>query len=185
VAGVVLLTKLSSLLSPFNLYFTFSELISSTKNGYSPIAFLIKATIPILVGALYFTLSRHLSEQSTAMAGDARIDFELTAQVGAGFGALLLAWPALMLWEFVAAEAVLPLRVQFILVYALYVVSFAYLCSTGVALARLAWAQGLTSADLGARLRSQYAIISVGRPLIIALVTGGFADWASRHLISG
>jgi hypothetical protein len=166
------------------LYFTFSDLISSTKEGYAPLAFLIKATIPILVGASYFGLSQHLLAAAGTSAEN-RIDLELTAQTGAGFAALLLAWPALMLWEFVAAEAVLALRVQFILVYVLYTVSFAYLASAGVLLARLAWSQGLTNADLRAGIKSQYALIAAGRSLIIALTTGGFADWASSRLIGG
>jgi hypothetical protein len=187
VAGVVFLTKLSSLLSPFNLYFTFSELISSSPTSwYNPLSFIIKAVIPLLVGAIYFTVHRYLvgflhTEKPIELRD---VNLELTAQAGTGFGALLLAWPALMLWEFVVSESVLPLRIQFVLVYVLYVVSFSYLGSVGVVLARLVWAQGLSDPEIRQKLKLNYELIVAGRSLVVALLTGGFADWVSKRLIS-
>jgi hypothetical protein len=182
IGSIVLLTRLSSLLSPFNLYFTFSDLITSSRGTPNPFPFLIKAGIPFLTGMMLYGLYRRRDSALVGVLEANGINLELTAQTGAGLGALLMAWPAIVLWEFVVSDAVLALRFQFILVYALYVASFAYLASTGVTLSRLFRTQRLSLPDLPTQLRTQYQLAVAARSLIIALGTGGVAEWASAHL---
>jgi hypothetical protein len=178
-AGTVLLTKLSSLLAPFNLYFTFTELVKSGEGGYGLLPFLVKMLIPFSVGALFF---HHQKERDLALSSSpSAINLELTAAAGSAFGALLLSWPAIVLWEFVVSAPIYGYRVQFIVVYALYVVSFAYLSSAGVMAARLVWLQGDAS-RLKGQLKTQSQLIAVVWAMIFALATGGFADWASKQL---
>lgn len=154
-AAVILFTKLSSLLSPFNLYFTFSDLITSSREGYNPLPFLIKVGIPFAVGMVFYSLFRRrdVALKENAVAQPDFINLELTAQAGAGFAALLLAWPAIVLWEFVVKDPVLELRLPFLLIYVLYIVAFAYLCCAGVIIARLAWTYGLSAEELPKQIR--------------------------------
>jgi hypothetical protein len=131
----------------------------------------------------YYSLYRRrdIAFQTAPQQSDA-LNLELTAQVGAGFAALLLAWPAIVLWEFVVNNAVLGLRLQFLLIYALYIVAFAYLGSTGVIFARISWVQGISAEALPRQLRSQYQLLNAARSLIVALGTGSIAEWASTQL---
>ena len=182
VFAIVLLTRLSSLLSPFNLYFTFSDLISAPRGTYNPFPFIIKLAIPLLVGVLYYSLFKHRDSLVSSPQEPSGLNLELTALAGGGFGALLLAWPAIVLWEFVITGAVLTLRAEFVLIYALYVVAFAFLTSAGVSLARYTRTQGISAATTPAHLKSGYQLAMTLRSLIVALGTGGFAEWASYHL---
>lgn len=186
-AGIVLITKLSSLLSPFNLYFTFSELVTSGEGGYGLLPFLVKMAIPFSVGALYFYRYQArdmftLSDQPDALRP---INLELTAMSGAGMGALMLSWPAIVGWEFIVSETVYKYRAQFVIVYILYVVSFALVARAGVLAARIVATKGETSSEeIKGRLSLQYQFINLTWWMLMALATGGIADWASKNVTS-
>jgi hypothetical protein len=187
IAGTVLLTKITSLLAPFNLYFTFSQLVTSGEGGYGVLPFLVKMAIPFAVGVCYFLRYRQRDGRANASKSTAHstINLELTAATGAALGAALLSWPAIVLWEFVVSEPVLNFRVQFILVYILYIISFAYIACTGVMVARLMSAKDASMSDVQQKLNRQYQYMVIVRSLVTALATGGVADWASRHLSNG
>lgn len=183
-AATVLLTKLSSLLAPFNLYFTFTDLVKSGEGGYGLLPFLVKLLIPFMVGVAYFYRFRH-RDVALAPPDDRGINIELTAAAGAALGAILLSWPAIVLWEFVVSPTIYSYRVQFFLVYFLYIVSFAYVACAGVLATRLVWLQDASRSELRQRMTSKYQFVLVVWTLIFALATGGFADWASKQLTPG
>ena len=66
IGSIVLLTRLSSLLSPFNLYFTFSDLITSSRETLNPFPFLIKAGIPFLTADKRIILASSTGRSSCA-----------------------------------------------------------------------------------------------------------------------
>jgi hypothetical protein len=121
--AVVALTRLSQFL-PTQYYFSFAgflyyhELAGEAGDIREPthwLALLIKLAIPVLVGLLMGLI---WEEDGIAAAGTA------------GFGgAFLLCWPGIVEWDLIANPMLADRRNQFLLLYAAYVGSFAYLCS--------------------------------------------------------
>jgi hypothetical protein len=140
-AATVLLTKVSSLLAPFNLYFTFADLLKSGEGGYGLLPFFVKMLIPFMVGATYFHFAKARDASLEPTARRPLINLELTAGAGAALGALLLSWPAIVLWELVVSPTIYLYRLQFFIVYVLYIVSFWWIACAGVLAARLVWTQ--------------------------------------------
>lgn len=185
-AGTVFLTKFSSLLAPFNLYFTFADLVKSGgEGGYGVLPFFVKMFIPFLVGALYFFYAKGRDAILAESTGGYTINVELTAGVGAALAALLLSSPAIVLWEFVVSPTIYLYRVQFLIVYGLYIGSFFWIGCAGTLTARLVWSQDASRTELQNRLKTQSQFILIIWTLILSLATGGFADWASQHLAPG
>jgi hypothetical protein len=187
--ATVLVTKVSSLLSPFSLYFSFSELVTTAgEGGYGLLPFFVKMFIPFGVGAIYFVAFKKRDATAAAAKDIGRkrlINLELTAATGAAFAALLLSWPAIMKWEFVVSETIFKYRVQFVAVYFLYFASFLIVAAAGVMAARLSWMQRASAQELRERLRPQYQFVLTVWAIVFALATGGFADWASKTIGPG
>jgi len=181
--GTVLLTKISSLLAPFNLYFTFTDLVRSGEGGYGLLPFLVKLLIPFTVGVVFFNRFKHRDATLLSTSDHQKINVELTAASGAAFGAILLSWPAIVLWEFIVSPAIFSYRVQFVFVYILYIISFGYVACAGVMAARLVWLQGTSKSEIRQHFKTQYQFVLLVWTLVFALASGGFADWASKQLV--
>lgn len=115
---IVLLTQLSQIL-PGQFYFTFAGFLGivpeTTPTHWSALA--IKLTIPAATGVL---LGRIWGGDGLDAAGPAGIS-----------GALLMAWPAVILWDFVVPTYAHHRRNAFLIFYALYLASFCSLCRAG------------------------------------------------------
>lgn len=126
IALIVLLTKLTHFL-PAEYYFSFAGFLyvqdvadPAVGGQLHWMSLVIKLATPLLVGLILGAL---WTDDGIASAGPA------------GFaGALLLCWPGLVEWELVASPDVVARRNQFLLLYALYIGSFAYLCAAGARL---------------------------------------------------
>jgi hypothetical protein len=130
---VVLLTRLSSVLDPFGLYFTFQSLFFGTEGTFAPWALLVKLLIPLISGAAIVAIAiavaigmRHRTLPRNA---------DLSAQVGGFFAAILMSWPMIVHWDALAAREVADKYGAFVLIYCLYAIAFFYLSGIGAALA--------------------------------------------------
>lgn len=183
IGATIFLAKLSSLLAPFSLYFTFTDLVKTGEGGYGPLPFLIKLLIPFAIGVCYFKLFKDRDAKLSHRGEGQRVNLELTASFGALFGALLLSWPAIVLWELIVSPAIYSYRMQFVLVYLLYMASFAWVSCAGVMAARAVWSQDESRMKLQEHLTSRYQVIHIVWSLIFALGTGGLAEWASKNVM--
>lgn len=138
VVAVILLTRLSSYLGPFDLYFTFQSLFFGTESVFSPLALVIKLAIPALAGftlvCLSVTLVAAISVDTLQRMSASKI--VLSVQSGGFAAAVLLAWPMIVHWDALAAERISALREPFLLIYSLYAISFFYFSGLGAGLAR-------------------------------------------------
>jgi hypothetical protein len=144
VAAIVVLTKVASYLTPYKLYFTFSSFLFSESPIFRWEALALKLAIPAVVGfSLYFFPFHWL-----LMISGSRINYrvlyrylarqtDLTAKAAGFFSALLMAWPFIVYWDIMMRPDKLNLKLPFLLVYFLYILSYSYFAGLGVALAKL------------------------------------------------
>ena len=140
---MVLLTKLSSFLAPFNLYFSVSTLVVGSGAGFSPQALLIKLSIPLLTGFLLCAIPLWISRKSAmihtklgrSLNGFGKQDAVATSQASAFFGSLLMSWPMIVHWDVLAAVEIREYQVVFFCAYLIYFVSYALMARGGAKLA--------------------------------------------------
>lgn len=135
---IIILTKLSSFLVPFNLYFSFSTLFVGSGELFSGKALAIKLAIPTIVGmVVYYVPYKVAISMGTRSDFGKRLDTFCTehavpsVQAAAFFGAVLLAWPMIVHWDVLAGYAVRQYRGTFIIIYFLYFFSFGLLAGAG------------------------------------------------------
>lgn len=123
---VVLLTRMTRYL-PSEYYFSFAGFLYSAdfsdpamQGSLHWLSLAIKLLTPVVAG---FIIGSVFDEDGIGAAGPA------------GFSAaLLLCWPGIVEWELIAHPDMLARRNQFLVLYALYIGSFAYLCAAGARL---------------------------------------------------
>lgn len=143
VGWTIALTKLTSYLAPFDLYFTFSSFVFGVGH-VRPEALAIKLLIPISAGFLAFYLPARFPSLFARSGKALRrlwlyLSFEAarSAYAAAFFAAIVLAWPVISYWDLLAVPEVRAYRVSFLFIYGLYGLAFGYFASSGVALAKL------------------------------------------------
>lgn len=191
VLATVLLTKVASYLTPYNLYFSFSSFLFSTRSLFRWEAFAIKLLLPCVVGFLafyvpfqwmmitggsragYWSIYRYLAQQS-----------ETTARAAGFFSALLLAWPFIIYWDILMDPTLQHLQFPFMCVYLLYFASYAYFAGLGVEIARLMLRDRLpvtATADAKGRL----AWVEAVRTSFMGIVTSAIATYFASRLGAG
>jgi hypothetical protein len=144
VFAVVVLTKVTSYLTPYKLYFSFSSFLYSHRSLFRWEAFTLKLLVPCVVGFLLF----YLPFQWLRLTRGNRINYRtiyrylalqanLTARAVGFFASLLLAWPFIVYWDVLMNPVLQPLQFPFLCVYFLYFMSYSYFAQLGVDLARL------------------------------------------------
>lgn len=136
-------TKLSSYLEPLNLYFRFSSLFAGTSVDFVPAALLIKLAIPFLSAFVLIAAATAFVRNGADRRPDEdsrylyflRHEATHSMQVGAFFAALLLAWPMIIHWNVLAAEAMHHRYASFLLIYFLYALAYLFLGGLGARVA--------------------------------------------------
>lgn len=188
VFGIVLLTKVASFLTPYQLYFSFSSFLYSHRGVFRWEALALKLLVPCVTGFLLFyipfqwmkmvkgsaisykTLYRYLARQC-----------DLTARSVGFFSSLLLAWPFIVYWDILMQPDLQHLKFPFLIVYLLYFISFGYFSGLGVSLARLTVRQHLPrqgTHDLGGRL----AWLEAVRTSFLGILTSAIATYFASQL---
>lgn len=187
IAGVVLLTRAASFLTPYKLYFSFSSFLLDRGAPLRWEALAIKLLIPCLVGFLLFyapfkwfesTRGRRFSFRKVRYLG-AQVD--ATARASGFFAALLLAWPFIVYWDVLMHPQVQHLRLPFFLIYFLYALSFAYFAGLGVHLGRLALRNSLPTRDVESALTATRWAEAL-RTSLVGLVTSAIATYLATRL---
>jgi len=188
VAGIVLLTKAASFLTPYKLYFTFSSFLYGDTNVFRWESLVIKLVIPVLIGFLLYylpfhwmritrgsnvshrTLYRYLSRQS-----------QLTAKMTGFFGALLMAWPIIVYWDIVVSPDRIGLKLPFLFAYILYFIGYAYFADLGVVLAKLLLQASLPkAATVG--ISGRVSRLESIRTSLMGIITSGIATYFASRL---
>jgi hypothetical protein len=141
--GIITLNKLSSYLSPLQLYFSFSSFIVD-KGSFQFGSLLIALSIPCIVGFLLFYLpyrwmpiAKPNSEAYRSIYRYLTRQADLTARTVGFFSSLLLAWPFITYWDILARPDIRDLRIAFLFAYFLFFVAYAYFSGFGVSIALL------------------------------------------------
>jgi hypothetical protein len=142
-AGMIVLTKLTSYLAPFNLYFSISTLVVGSGAGFSPRALLIKLAIPFLVGFALCAVPIWIGRQKLLLKTDfgkslcnfATSSAMETATAAAFFGSLLMSWPMIVHWDILAAFEIRDYFGLFIAAYFIYFISYGIMARSGARLA--------------------------------------------------
>lgn len=143
IGWTIAMTKLSSLLAPLDLYFTFASFLFGVGN-VRPEALAIKLLIPLSAGFVAFYLPARFGPVLAPTQKALRrlwlyLSFEAarSAFAGAFFAAIVMAWPLMSYWDLLAVAEVRDYRIAFLFIYGLYGLAFGYFASSGVALAKL------------------------------------------------
>jgi hypothetical protein len=121
IALVISLTKLSSLLAPYDWYFSFSELLFAVPYPPTWASIIIKFAIPV-IGGLFVGFFASENPKGTAGA--------------VGFSsAFILAWPAINDWTlYITDEVLVGREYAFKIVYVLYFIAYTHLSIAGARL---------------------------------------------------
>jgi hypothetical protein len=119
-AAVILLTRATYYLGPNRWYFTFGAFLFEQPAPLPWQAVVIRFGIPLLIGVLLGLLVK----QSPL----------ITAGCSGFVGSFVLAWPAIISWNLHAPYELANKRGLFLIIYALYFVSFTYLARSGARL---------------------------------------------------
>lgn len=183
---VVLLTKISSFLTPYKIYFSFSSFFIEDASDNRWIALTIKLVIPIIVGFILFavpffwllrasTTRLHLFLYYRYLARQATV----TAVAACVAAALLQAWPFIQYWDVLMRPDYGDVQLPFMVAYALYLVSYGYFAQLGIYLAKIAYRSHLP------RLETEEAIAGVGWLELIRTTVVGAIPTALATLYTG
>ena len=188
IAGVILLTRSASYLTPYRLYFSFSAFLYSHRSLFRWEALALKLAIPCLVGFLLYWLpfqwmkaTRGSRLSHWTLYRYVECQAALTAQAAAFLAALILAWPYLVYWDVLMAPTLQDKRLPFLCVYLLYFIAYAYFAWFGVNLARFAVRRDLparATRDVQGRLAWAEAV----RTSLLGIVTSGIATYLASQL---
>jgi len=117
VAVIILITKATSFLEPYDSYFTFTGFLYESPEQISWRAIVIKFGIPIIVGLLVGFIAKDNPKGNAGVVGF--------------LSSFILAWPVLVEWELLAPSSVQERRNAFLVIYSLYFGSYTYLCICG------------------------------------------------------
>lgn len=188
ILGIITFTKLSSFLTPYKLYFSFSSFLFSHRDLFKWESLAIKLLIPVIVGFLlyyipfYFmlwtrgsnisfnTIYRYLYRQSMA-----------TAMMSSFFAALLLAWPYIVYWDILIQPELIEYFFPFVCIYILYFISYAYFSGLGVNLAAIMISRNIPVP--GARkLKKEIVWLDAVRQSMMGIITSAIATYFATAL---
>jgi hypothetical protein len=186
--GTVVLTKVASYLTPYKLYFSFSSFLYSHRSIFRWEALMLKLLIPCIIGFLLFYLpfqwmrfTRGSTINYRAIYRYLALQASLTARAVGFFSSLLLAWPFIVYWDILMQPGLQHLQLQFLCVYFLYFISYAYFAGFGVHLARLFVREQLpqpATRDLVGRL----AWVETVRTSFMGMLTSAIATYFASIL---
>lgn len=182
----ILLTKFSSYVTPYKIYFSFTSFFLEDMSNARLIGLTIKLLIPVAVGYILFAAPffwllrasttrlhlflyyRYLARQSATTA--------VTACTGA---ALLQAWPFIQYWDILMRPDYGDLRVPFLLIYVLYLIAYGYFALLGVYLGKIVYRRHLP------QLETDEAFAAVGWLDTIKVTLIGSVTTALATLYTG
>jgi hypothetical protein len=153
IAIIVALARLTQYL-PAEYYFSFAGFLFQPEIGPDAVAtphwlsLVIKLVTPVVAGAIVGSIWRQDGVDSAGPAG-------LSA-------ALLLCWPGLVEWQAIAHPLLLDRRNQYLVLYVLYMGSFAYFCAAGarLGLAAREWVTAHVDASQTGRIQIDWGKIA-------------------------
>jgi hypothetical protein len=144
VFGLVCLNKLTSFLTPYKLYFSFSSFLYNDSAVFKWQSLLIKLALPVVFAYSFYTVSARilLLSQRYGRSADQMISFlrysaDMSVKMGTMFAAILLAWPFLVYWDVLIDPTIRVHRFAFYVSYLLYFSSYYFLAGFGLQLAKL------------------------------------------------
>lgn len=185
---IVTLSKLASYLTPYKMYFSFSAfMFSGGEQRWHGLA--IKLLIPSIAGYLLYAVPFRWLAMTRSNSGLREVyrylarEAATTARLAGFFSALLMAWPFLAFWDVLMEPSLQHLRLQFLVVYFLYFVAYAYFADLGVSLARLSVRSRLPS-NATRDLNQGISWLSAVHASLMGTVTSAIATFLVAQLAS-
>jgi hypothetical protein len=143
VFGVVILHKLASFLTPYQLYFSFSSFLYNQTGILRWQALLVKLALPTLFAFVFYVAAfrfllmvRSYGRSSEGPEAFLRQAAEPSLKMGALFAAILLAWPFLVYWDLLIEPTLRDRRLVFTAAYLMYFAAYYFFAGFGVQLAK-------------------------------------------------
>jgi hypothetical protein len=179
IALIVLLTKLSSYLTPFKMYFSFSSFLFDDMSNSAWLSLTIKLLIPLVVGYVLFTLPFYWMLKGTTSRRSLLAYYryigrqsEYTAVAAGVSAAVLQTWPMIEYWDVLVQPEYYRFRLSFLLIYFLYFVSYGYFALLGVYLGTIQYRRYLPAGEAGRAIAGVQWIDAVRAALIASASTG-------------
>jgi hypothetical protein len=186
--GVIVLTRITSYLTPYKLYFSFASFLFSDDNEARWTALTFKLAIPVIVGLLLFYLPYHWLRITDLKRNNAHpvvrylhSQAELTARFSCFFAALLLAWPFIAYWDLIAPPYLSEHRFGFFLIYFLYLVSYSYFGGVGISIGKWLVGEHLSEAQVR-NVRGSTALVEAVRTSVLGVATSAIATFLASNL---
>lgn len=186
IIGIIILTKLSSHLTPYRLYFTFTSFLFEDESTLKWYSLLIKLMIPCAVGFLliyipiqYLRTSENNDKTKTSINYISNQSTQTARAVGF-YSALLLAWPYITHWDMLMHPVYHHLKTPYMMVYFIYMISYAYFAELGVNLGSIAASKAMNNIEV--KLDKKYMWIETIRTSFMGVVTSGIASYFATTL---
>lgn len=183
----LLVNRVYAIILPDRFYFSFSAFLLDNRDLAKLPALVVRLSQPFLVSFVAMLALRRLaSVQSSALGRAGSFDrlstdqAALTLAFAAGFTALLLAWPYILLWDILIDPALAPYRVLYLVAYLAYVVGVGFFALSGAETARVLWSTAETSRFSISALRDAEALRPVYNALSGSLATAVATFLATR-----
>lgn len=144
VFGLVILHKLVSFLTPYQLYFSFSSFLYNQTGVLRWQSLAVKLALPTVFAFAFYVLTfrflllvRSYGRTSESPQAFLRDEAEASLKYGALFAAILLAWPFLVYWDILIEPDLRERRFAFTVSYLLYFSAYYFFAGFGVQLAKL------------------------------------------------
>jgi hypothetical protein len=188
VSFIIFFTKISSYLTPYKLYFSFSSFLYSNREIFRWESLTIKLFVPCLVGFLLFYIpfqwmkfTRGSSINHRSIYRYLRFQSDLTANAAGFFSALLMAWPFIVYWDVLMQPDMQHLKPTFLFIYFLYFMSYSYFSGLGVNLARLALRRYLPMRQING-VTERVAWLETIRTSVLGIITSSIATYVASLL---
>jgi hypothetical protein len=186
---IVLLTKLSSYLTPFKMYFSFSSFLFDDMSSSSWLSLTIKLLIPLVVGYILFAVPFYWMLKGTTSRRSLRAYYRYIGRqsdytaVTAGVGAAVLqTWPVIEYWDVLVQPEYYRFHLSFIFIYFLYFLSYGYFSLLGVYLGKIQYRRYLPVNDAGEAIAGVQWMDAVRAGLIASASTAIAALYG--HILS-
>lgn len=137
IANLVMI-RVSGIVLPDRLYFSFSAFLFDNRDLVKPLALLAKLLVPFLTAfgilALLIGLRRGrqgLDDAAPRLTGIIEDQASVTLAFAAFSAALLMAWPYILLWDLLIDPVLARQRLLFLIAYLAYFVGYAYFALAG------------------------------------------------------
>jgi len=191
VAGIsliIVITKLSSYLQFWKLYFSFSSFVYSAGEDVRWESVLIKLLIPFLAGFTIYYLPARFSLTQQGNRFSSRInsylanESELTAASSGFLSALLLAWPFISFWDMFALRELREKKEIFYVIYILYFFSYAYVSMLGAKLGKIRHMTQTLGKDESASKEISLEWRKSAKPLAMGVLSSVLATVLTQYL---